>query len=152
MTMTLKVQHLMDATLVISQIIREQRPLPQKGNYRLARMHDKLNREFLIINAKRDEIIKSYETHALVPNPAYQPDESGSVASDVPQFIEDPNNYMVPADKLEEFQKRWEEIGSEEIEVDVQPIPLEQLCFADPNAEASISGHEFIVLGCLVAE
>lgn len=156
MTMKLKIQHLMDATLVISQIIREERPMPQKGKYRFARMHDKLNREFLIINARRDEMIKAYDHHPMVPNPAYNPevsaeDAANNVVTLEPKMIPS-KEWSVPLDKLEEFTKAWMEIGEEEIEVDVQPIPLEQLCFADPNANGSINGHEFIVLGELVAE
>ena len=47
----------MDMTLLISQIIREGRQMPQKGKYRLARMHSKLMVEFTTINAQRDEMI-----------------------------------------------------------------------------------------------
>lgn len=152
MTMNLKVQHLMDATLVISQIIREQRPLPQKGNYRLARLHEKLNREFLIINAKRDEMIKVYDFHPMVPNPKYNPEAAdGDVVKLEPKMIQSAE-WSVPEDKLAEFQEKWKEIAEEEIEVDVQPVPLDQLCFAGPDIEATISGHEFIVLGSLVTE
>lgn len=115
MTMKIKVQHLMDATMVIRQIITEKRPLPQKGNYRLARMFDKLAREFDILNAKRDEMIKAYDYHH-----------------------EDAKEWSVPPEHIPEFTKQWAELGAEEIEVDVEPIPLEQLCFADPDVQATI--------------
>lgn len=159
MSMKLKVQHLMDATLVISEIIRDNRPMPQKGKYRLARMHPKLNAEFLVINAKRDEMIKAYDHHPMVPNPANNmSDEArefeasqGNVSQLVPKTIPSAQ-WSVPEDKLAEFQKLWEEVAEEEIEVDVEPIPLAQLCFDDPNIDGSITGHEFIVLGDLVKE
>jgi hypothetical protein len=158
--MKLKVQHLMDATLVISQIIREDRKLPQKGKYRLARMHPKLNKEFLIINAQRDEMIKAYNFHATIPNPAAanMTDEtraeiaaSGNVHQLVPKMIESPE-FSVPADKIAEFMATWQEIADQEIEVDIEPLPLDQLCFPGDLADGSIAAHEFIVLGSLVVE
>lgn len=159
MTMKLKVQHVMDATLAISEIIRDNRPMPQKGKYRLARMHPKLNAEFMPINARRDELIKAYDYHPMVPNPANNMSDEmreaqaaqGNVAQLVPKMIPSAD-FAVPADKINEFKAAWEEIANEEIEFDIEPIPLEQLCFADPNIDGSISGHEFIVLGDLVKE
>lgn len=153
MTMKIKVQHLMDATMVIRQIITEKRPLPQKGNYRLARMFDKLAREFDILNAKRDEMIKNYDYHPMVPNPAKVPTASDPLAQnqDIPDFIES-KEWSVPEEHVAEFTKQWAEIGAEEIEVDVEPIPLEQLCFADPDVQATIDATEFIALGSLVKE
>lgn len=139
--MKLKVQHLMDAVLVISQIIREQgqdlRPMPQKGRYRLARMHAKLLPEFTTINTKRDEMISAYGYHQLVAGPDDTQVESA--------------NFAVPADKMDEFTAAWKEIAGEEIEVDVEPIPLAQLDLGD-GTDGSISANEFIVLGALVAE
>lgn len=149
MTMKLSIQHVMDATLVISQIIREDRKLPQKGKYRLARMHPKLNKEFATVNAQRDEMIIAYGFHPKVPNPAFnQPAEEGV---DVPEFIESPE-YAVPADKLEEFQAKWSEFADQEIEINIEPIPLEQLCFPGDAEDGSITAHEFIILGDLVKE
>jgi hypothetical protein len=144
----------------MSQIIREDRPLPQKGKYRLARMHPKLNAEFLIINAKRDDLIKAYNHHGMIPNPAAAQinDEmreaivtSGHLDKLPPKMIENPE-WSVPDDKIEEFQTAWKEIADEVIEVAVEPIPLDQLCFPGDLAEGSITAHEFIVLGDLIAE
>ena len=157
--MKLKVQHLMDATLVISTIIREDRNLPQKGKYRLARMHPKLNKEFLLVNAQRDEMIKAYDHREMVPNPAGAiPDEvradiaaSGNIHQLAPKMIESPE-WSVPADKIAEFMAAWQEIADQEIEVDVEPLPLDQLCFPGDLADGSIAAHEFIVLGGLVVE
>lgn len=160
MAIKLKVQQLMDATIIISQIIRENRPLPQKGKYRLARMHPVLNKEFLIVDAQRNEMINAYNYHAPIPNPAYKVEaETLAVASGngesnvtplVPKFIPSPE-FSVPEDKLQEFLAAWNEIAQQELEVDVQPIPLEQLCLP-ANVDGSISGHELIVLGDIIAE
>lgn len=150
MAMKLKLQHLMDATMALRGIIDRNDPMPQKGKYRVARMYDKLEREFQIINKRRNEMITAYNTPQMILNPAWKPD--GSVSPDVPQFISSPTEFMVPPDKLPEFTQAWEEIGKEEIEVDVQPIPLEQLCLADPKVDGGIAANELIVLGDLVAE
>lgn len=154
MAMKLKIQHLMDATMVISAIIREERPLPQKGKYRLARMHPKLNAEFMIVNANRDEMIKAYDFHIQVPNPKYNPeaDTDGSVVELQPKTIPS-EQFYVPPDKLEEFEAHWREIAEQEIEVDIEPVPLDQLCFPDEKGvDGAISAHEMIVLGSLIAE
>lgn len=147
MPMKLKVQHLMDATLVVTNIIRENRPLPQKGTYRLARLHSKLDREFQIINERRNEMIKAYDHQPMVSNPAYVEGEHDPQLAMIKS-----DGWSVPDDKLAEFQAAWKEIGDQEIEVDVEPVPLEQLCFANPDVEASITANEFITLGSLVTE
>lgn len=156
MTMKLKVQHLMDSMLLISEIIRDNRPMPQKGKYRLSRMHAKFLPEFERINLARNEMIKSYDTPQMIPNPAYKGKliEVGNaeLASIEPQFIKSPTEFMVPAEKLEEFTKKWMDFAAEEIEVDVEPIPLEQLCLSDNSVDGSITAHEFSVLGDLVKE
>lgn len=151
MTMKLKVQHLMDATIVITSIIREDRPLPQKGKYRLARMHPKLDKEFQIVNERRNDMIKAYGHHPLVPNPAFNREAAEGVdPASIPEFIPH-TEFSVPEDKLAEFQAAWEEIANEEIEVEIQPIPLEQLILSD-NTDGCIGAHELIVLGDLVQE
>ena len=160
MPMKLKVQHLMDATIVLSQIIREDRAMPQKGKYRLARMHPKLNAEFLIVNAKRDELIKAYNYHPMVPNPDASHIDAGMREAMVtaghldklpPKEIESAE-FSVPDYKAEEFLAVWGEIANKEIEVDVEPIPLDHLCPGDDLADGSITAHDFIVLGDLVTE
>jgi hypothetical protein len=152
MTMKLKLQHLMDATLIISQIIREERPMPQKGKYRLARMHPKLDKEFQTINTQRNDMIKAYNFHPMIPNPAFnQPraeDPLAEANTDVPEMIEHVE-FSVPVDKLDEFNKHWTEFAEQEIELDIEPIPLEQLCLPD-DKNGSIEANELIVLGDLV--
>ena len=44
--MKLKVQTVLEATLLLTNIINQARPLPQRGKYRVARMHAKLATEY----------------------------------------------------------------------------------------------------------
>lgn len=143
--MKLKVSHVMDATVVVAQIIREQRPLPQKGRYRLARLHSKLFPEFTTANERRDAMIMAYDHHAQVPDPAW--DGAGTAQ---PPLVESPN-FHVPDDKMAEFNAAWSEIGDQEIEVDIEPIPLSQLDLGD-SVEGSITANEFLTLGDLVKD
>lgn len=153
MTMKLKVSHLMDATLVINAITSENRPMPQKGKYRIARMSAKLTAEFEIINRKRNEMITAYNTPQLMPNPAYNEAATGTVDDPItPKFIKSPTEFMVPADKLAEFTAAWAEIAAEEIEVNVEPIPLSQLSLEGNDKDGSITAQELTILGDLVSE
>ncbi len=138
--MKLTLQHVMDATLTLSQVIREQRPMTQKGKYRLARMHAKLLPEFNTINETRDGMIKAYDTHAT--------NKSVDPATGIVIEIETPE-WKVPDDKLAEFNEAWKKIAAEEIEVDVEPIPL---AYLDLGGDGSIQANEFIALGDLVKE
>lgn len=146
--MKLKVQHVMDATLVISKIIRDARAMPQKGKYRLARMHAKLLPEFLTINERRDAMIRAYDTRMKVPDPNYSnhldPLNKGVPMIDGPEFT-------VPDDKSDEFNAAWKEIADEEIDVNVEPIPLAQLDLG-ASQDGSIEAGELITLGDLVKD
>lgn len=136
--MKLKVQQVFDATLTIAKIIRENRPMPQKGAYRLARMHGKLMPEFTVANARRDEMIKAYDHHEMM----FGEDDKFSHYSE---------EFSVPADKMTEFMAAWKEIGDEEIEVEVEPVPLAYIDLGDSVA-GSITANELITLGELVRE
>lgn len=126
--MKLKAQTVYNATLIVAGIIREKRPLPTKGSYRLARLHAKLSPEFDVLNRKRDAMIRTIGVQ----------DEDGI-------------NYTVPDEKMPEFTADWAEIAEEEIEVDVEPIPLSQLDLG-PNVASSITAGELLELGDLVAD
>ena len=141
--MKLKVQHVMDATLVISQIIRDRRQMPQKAKFRLARMHAKLLPEFTRINDQRDTMIKAYDHETKVKIK----DAETGVESEVST---NPPSYSVPLDKMDEFTAAWREIGDDESEVDVEPIPLTYLDMG--AADGSIEAAEFITLGDLVTD
>ena len=126
MPMRLKVQQVFDATQTLAAIINEKRPLPQKGIYRVARMHRKLFTEFETINNERTAKITAYD----------HKNDAGDLA--------------VPDDKMPEFVAWWNEMAGEEIEVDVEPIPIDQLCI--PGTEGSITFAEFTILGDLVRD
>lgn len=125
--MKLKVQHVFEATLVVARIINENRPMPQRGKFRLARLHAKLLPEFTTIAARRDEMITAYDHLGETLQPT------------------------VPDDKLSEFAAAWTEIGDEEIEVDVEPVPLGCLDLGDA-ADGAIQANELVTLGDLVTE
>lgn len=126
--MKLTVQQVFDATPVLAKIIAENRPLPQKGAYHMARMHRKLLPEYEAIAARRDSLIMAFD-HV----------EEGAALN------------SVPADKAAEFFAQWKEIAEEEIEVDVQAIPLQQLDLGDSVAGA-IQASELLMLGDLVCD
>lgn len=128
--MKLTVLHVFNATPILTQIINERRTLPLKGAYRVARMHAKLVAEFQMIAQKRDALILAYGYNG--------PDDL-------------PPAPQVPPDKIEEFSARWADLASEEIEIDVEPIPLSQLDLGDDEA-GSITALELISLGPLVVD
>lgn len=123
--MKLTVQQVFDATQTLATIISENRPLPQKGRYRVARMHAKLLPEFTVANDQRTAKIMAYEN----TNEAGQP--------------------AVPDAEMPGFIAWWNEMASETIEVNIDPIPIDQLCI--DGQEASISFAEFAVLADLVS-
>lgn len=140
--MKLKVQHVMDSTLVLAAIINERRPMPQKGKYRVARLHAKLLPEFQSANGQRDEMIKAYE----MPQTQIEKTEEHPLGIEVPT-----DGWQVPADKMPEFTAAWKVIADEEIEVDVEPIPLGYLSLGD-QTDGAIESTELITLGELVTE
>jgi hypothetical protein len=136
--MKLKVGHVFEAMFVLTKIVNENRPLPQKGTYRLARMHAKLTPEFQTISARRDALITAYDYKA----PLNDSDNGMSFLSD---------QFSVPPDKMPEFLAAWKDLAAEEIEVDVEPVPLAQLDLGDAVA-GCIQASELITLGELVRE
>lgn len=144
--MKLKVQRLMDATLALTSIINAQRHMPQLGKYRIARLHAKLLPEFKVIDARRDEMIKAYGRPQMrvVPDAIHGADEP-------PPMEPVEGQWQVPPDKMPEFIEAWKVIGDEEIEVDVQPVPVSCLSMGD-DIDGAIDAHELIALGDLVTE
>ncbi len=130
--MKLTADQVYSATLVVAQIIRENRPMPQKGKYWLARLHAKLLPEFNPISERRDAMITAFD---------YHPEVDGV---QLPQFA-------VPPDKAAEFAAAWKEIGEQEIDADVQPVSLACLDLGD-NADGSITASELLALGDLVRD
>lgn len=124
--MKMTVQQVFTAHRTLTAIIDAGRPLPQKGAYRLARMHAKLRVEFDPIAAKYDALLLEH-------------------AAPVPDTV--PQRYaFTPA-----FNEAWGELAAEEIEVAVEPIPLALLDLGDSVAGA-ITAAELISLGELVSE
>ena len=123
--MKLKVANVFASYVVLTTIINEKRELPSAGQYRVARMHDKLESEFKIASAHRDELITKFGT----------PKDGG--------FSIEPEDA-----NWKEFAEAWEKIANEEIEVEVQPIPLASL----GESSKGVTAYEFKVLGELVAE
>lgn len=139
--MKLTVQQIIDVTLVVSQIIREQRPMPQRGKFRLARMHMKLLPEFNTINGQRDAMITAYGVHQT--KSTTDPETGAVVTEETPEWI-------VPPEHMDEFTAAWSKISSEEIDIDLQPLVLADIDNGDANG--SIETSELITLGELIAE
>lgn len=125
--MKLTVQQVFDTTQVIGKLIDANRPMPQKGKYRLARLHAKLVPEWTTINDRRSSMIMAYG------------------------HMNDDGQPAVPEEKMTEFVEAWKEFAQDEIEVDVQPIPLECLDLGD-STDGAVSALELLALGELVAE
>ena len=139
--MKLKIGHVFAAAETVTRIINENRSLPQKGSYRLARLYSKLKPEYDLIVARRNAMIEAYghkEMWPAIPTP-----NEIMVVGAEPLMVEAPN-FSVPMDKMPEFSKAWAEVTAEEIEVAVEPIPLDQL--------DNISAAELIVLDDLVRD
>jgi len=143
MTIKMKAEALFEATLIVSKLIREQRPMPQKGKYRLAHLHAKLLPEFTLLNEQRDNLIKPYDHHEMVL-------EDGS-DQEVPA-----EQYSVPMDKMPEFNEEWRRVvaeyrAGEPIELDAEPLSLSCIEHA-MLPDGAIQAYELLILGDLVAE
>lgn len=120
--MKLTAQQVRDATLMVSQIIREARTMSQLGKFRLARLHSKLMGEFNTIEAQRDALIQEHGT--LIEGTT--------------------DKWSVPESAMLAFSKAWSQVADAEMEVDVTPVSIADL----DNIEAA----ELIMLGELVSE
>ena len=126
--MKLTVSTLFTAYPVLVAIINEKRKMSVKGSYRLARMYSKLEPEFKIVNDQREALIKEFGSEAK--------DEDGKPTG----------GYEVKrdSDKWADFESAVNKLLADEIEVSVEPIPLEHL--------DNLVAHEFLALGDLVVE
>ncbi|MBU6430461.1 MAG: hypothetical protein KGR26_15700, partial [Cyanobacteria bacterium REEB65] len=122
-----------------------------RGKYLLARMHTKLMPEFKVIDARHDEMVKSYGNPQTEEIVAAEDDAANNVKAGDKIIRPVDGQWQVPPDKMDEFTKAWDAICDEDIDVDVQPIPLLALCM--PNGtEGLIEAGEFIILGDLVTD
>jgi hypothetical protein len=150
MTVKIKVKDLMEATVLLSGIIREQRAMPQSGKFRLARLHQILLAEFNIANGQRDELIKAYNYHPQVPDITKPRDEA---TGDFPMM--DSSEFSVPDDKLAEFEAAWSPLGESELEVQTQPIPIGNFILRDRQGnelDGALHANELIVLKDFITE
>lgn len=115
--MKLKISTLFSAYLVLSTIIKEKRPLAQKGKFRVARLYDQLTPEFTRVDGERNTLIV--------------------------RFGEEVNgNYHVAESSPEwpKFVAAWNEFAAIEIDVEAEKIPLADL------GEDGIEAQEFLTL------
>lgn len=144
--MKLKVDQVFEAMVTLTQIIRDKRKLPLRGSYHLARLHAKLQPDFEVISAKRDEVIKSFGVHNKIRDPRIDPLEYPAA---VPMV--DGPDFIVPPELQGEFVAKWKVIGDEEIEIDVQPVSLDSLDLG-PTIPGELTAIELCLLGELIKE
>lgn len=126
--MKMTAQRIMDTYLLLRRVSNEQRPLPQKGAYRIARMLSKMQADAMPIMQQYDAMITAYDHK-----------EPGAEVN------------SVPPDKLVEFRAKWmETIGSEEHEIDLDPMPLDHL--DNGTRKGSLTVDELLMLDDLVKE
>ena len=131
---------------VITAIINEKRPLPQVGKYRIARMHAKLLPEFNTLDERRSAMIRAYDAPELEIN------FRDALGDHVGPEARPTGRYVVPGDKIDEFNAAWKEILGEEIEIPgLEPLPLKHLTVSD-DADGAIEAYEIVTLGELIAE
>jgi len=124
--MELRVGHVLDAYLVLRQLILERRPFPTSGAYRLARLHAVLEPEAILIEAKRAEIVKA-------------------LAGEEPNA---PNGqWQVPPEKMPDYKVQWTEMANQKIDVNCQAIQLRYL-----GDGPAITTAEFLALGSLILD
>lgn len=129
--MLLKGQFIFEVTQVIGGIMSRNAPMPLKGKFRLERLHSRLMAEFTPLNTKRTEMIMAYDHRREIDG------------------VDQP---AVPLDKLEEFNKAWDEIAQLEIEVPgAAPIPLSLFDLGD-HVDGGVAALELRAMGDLVVE
>jgi hypothetical protein len=155
----IKASTIFAALPIITQIIDERRPMPQAGKYRLARMHAKLLPEWKVLNEQRSDLIKAYDTHVKIPKPiavgeVITPAE-GETAQEATQrrmgeMVDGPE-YMVPDEHMPKFNADWDKIAAEEIDVNVNAIPIGMLSPANAQ-NGSVEAYEITYLAELLVD
>ena len=123
-----------EATPILAAVINQDRPMPQKGKYRIARLHAKLYPEWRLLEDRRESILAAYRVSTVVKN------EDGSEGTLT----------AIPDDQLPTAEAEWLAILSTEIDLDVEPIPLAAVDLGD-NTNGSLSAQDLMSLGDLVA-
>lgn len=122
-----------EVTPLVQRIVSENRIMPARGAYRLARLLKHLLDEFEIINGRRNALILAYDHKVEV---------------EVEGQLQERN--AVPDDKLAEFNAAWREIADQTIVIDGAPIPLS--CFHMDGQPGPFNTQEIFVLDGLIAE
>ena len=99
----------------------------------------KLLPEYETIEKQRDELIIDHGTQLPTVDPATGEQQT---AADAP--------WTVPPEHMADFLAAWKPVSEEEIEVDIQPVPLSYLDCCATNG--GIEANELITLGDLVTE
>lgn len=86
--------------------------IPRKTSYWLARYMERIKSEIKIIEKERMKLIKKYA----------EKDKDGN-----PKLIEGKNNFDISKKNRDAFEKEYAELGEVEIEIDYNPIKLEDL-------------------------
>ena len=127
--MKLKASQVLNATTILAAIINENRPLPQKGKYRIGRMHAKLFAEWEQLEVRRKAIVEQHQEE-VPPAAEGEPATTRTSAAG---------------------EAEWKDILEQEIEVNVEPVPLSCLDMGDA-VNGSVSANELQMLGDLVTE
>lgn len=149
MTMKLTVGQIHTTVQVISTILRERRPMPQRGKFALAKMHTALLPKWEEINEQRDELIKSYNHHPVLRRAVTAQDGEEDIARGYVEKVSD--EFGVPDDKAKDFAEKWKILGEDEVECDVKPISVRMFDLGT-GSDGSIEGAEIIEMGNLVTE
>lgn len=145
----LTADQLLIAMTHVSTIIRERRPMPQRGKIAFARMHSALMSDYTIIAKERDDLVKSYDYHPVVKVAATPADGEEAMARG---WVERPHDeFAVPEDKIKEFEEKWKETGDTVLEIEVTPISA-KLFDLGTGTDGSIHAFEIIEMRDLITE
>ena len=118
-----------EAEKTLTRIINDRVRLPQTTRYKIARLHLALHSSAQTFEAARVEIVKEL---------------SGSVVVDHGLPTE---RYQVPDEKMAEYDARVKELGTIEIEVEVQPLPI--VAFGDDGGVEALEFRTLIEAGLI---
>lgn len=149
MTIKLTAERILIAVPIISTILRERRPMPQRGKLLFAKMHTALMPDWTKANEQRDELIKAYNFHPLIRRAANPTDGDEAFERG---YVDEPSvEFGVPPEMATDFADKWKILGEEEIEVDVKPIQLKSFDLGT-GSDGSVEGAEIIDMGELIVE
>ena len=148
----IKVRTIFEATPILKLISDQRRPMSQAGKFRVARMHAVLLPEYLAIVKERDAIIEPYGYHPMIPKDLSMR-AMAAAGMPVPEGTEmiEAEYFAVPPDKIADWNEKWNEMADEEVEVNINPIPISMLSPAGAE-NGSIEISEIASLDELVTD